>query len=61
MFWHPRKKEEWRGIGDYDKIFEYQESKKKLAISRGYMIYYVWNDENFSNKIDYLKEEILHD
>jgi hypothetical protein len=54
LFWHPRKREEWRGIGDYDKILEYQEIKEKLAISRGYGVYYVWNDDNLIEKINYL-------
>lgn len=61
LFWHPRKREEWRGIGDYDKIFEYQEIKEKLAISRGYVVYYVWNDDNLIEKINYLKGLILNE
>ena len=61
LFWHPRKREEWRGIGDYDKILEYQEIKEKLAISRGYVVYYVWNDDNLIEKINYLKGLILNE
>ena len=61
LFWHPRKREEWRGIGDYDKILQYQEIKEKLAISRGYVVYYVWNDDNLIEKINYLKGLILNE
>ena len=61
LFWHPRKREEWKGMGDYDKIFQYQELKEKLAISRGYAVYYVWNDDNLIEKINYLKGLILNE
>jgi hypothetical protein len=61
LFWHPRDIKEWKGFGDYDKILEYQEIKKNLAISRGYALYYVWNDENLDQKINYLSEVVLGD
>jgi hypothetical protein len=48
-------------MGDYDKIFQYQELKEKLAISRGYAVYYVWNDDNLIEKINYLKGLILNE
>jgi len=61
LFWHPRKREEWKGMGDYDDILQYQELKEKLAISRGYAVYYVWNDDNLIEKINYLKGLILNE
>jgi hypothetical protein len=61
LFWHPRRRDEWRGIGDYDKILKYQQAKEKLAISRGYSVYYVWNDDDLIEKIDYLSGVILNE
>ena len=61
VFWHPRKREEWRGLGDYDKIMKYQEEKKELAISRGYDVYYVWNDDDLTEKVNYLSGVIFND
>lgn len=61
LFWHPRNKEEWRGIGDYNKVLEYQKSKENLAISRGYVVYYVWNDDDFQEKVNYLSGVVLYE
>lgn len=61
LFWHPRKEDEWRGFGNYQDVLDYQESKKSLAISRGYDVYYVWNDDNQTEKINYLSGMILND
>jgi hypothetical protein len=61
LFWHSRKKEEWKGIGDYDKVLEYQKTKENLAISRGYVVYYVWNDDDIQEKVKYLSGVVLND
>jgi hypothetical protein len=44
-----------------DNNFLTEELKEKLAISRGYEVYYVWNDDNLIEKINYLKGLILNE
>jgi hypothetical protein len=61
LFWHPRKREEWRGFKDYDEAKIYQNKKKTIAISRGYKIYYVWNDEDLNERVNHLTGVILND
>lgn len=61
LFWHPRKRDEWKGLGDFDEIMNYQREKEKLAISRGYVVYYVWNDDNVKEKLNYLTGVIFDD
>lgn len=60
-FWHPREKSEWRGFINYEKKYKHEIDKKKYAISSGYSIYYVWNDDNLIEKINYLTGIIIND
>lgn len=61
LFWHPREGEEWRGFADYNEAMDSQKLKEKLAISRGYKVYYVWNDDDLEKRATYLSEAILND
>ena len=61
LFWHPREGEEWRGFADYSEAMDSQKLKEELAISRGYTVHYVWNDDDLEQKATYLSEVILND
>lgn len=58
-FWHPRKDIKWDGIINYEKAFDRDIQKNKLAISRGYRVFYIWNDDNIISKINSIFEETL--
>lgn len=60
-FWHPREDVEWKGLRDYEEQLKNQEMKEELAKSRGYDLYYVWNDDDLVEKITYLSGVILND
>jgi very-short-patch-repair endonuclease len=60
-FWHPRKDKEWRGFLDYEETLEKDKAKKELAISRGYTVHYIWDDDNIEEKINEMYLEIMND
>lgn len=57
-FWHPREDLEWKGITSYEESLNRDIQKNNLAISRGYKVFYIWNDDNIENKIESIFEEI---
>lgn len=61
LFWHPREESEWKGFGNYDEIIKSQKKKEELAFSRGYKVYYVWNDDDWAEKVFYLSGVILNE
>ena len=59
IFWHPRIDIEWTGIINYEEALNRDIQKNKLATSRGYQIFYIWNDDNIMSKINSIFEETL--
>jgi hypothetical protein len=60
-FWHPRADKEWKGILNYDELLKRDKDKEELAITRGYTVHYIWDDDNIEAKINELTLEILND
>lgn len=59
IFWHPREDIRWNGFINYEEALNKDIRKHKLATSRGYEVYYIWNDDNIDSKINLIFEETL--
>lgn len=65
LYWHAREgnEENWNSnIKTFDESIEYDKIKKNFIEEKGYVIIYVWEDENFDERrkeiIDYVKARL---